>query len=72
MARAEGCDVFVTGEMNHHDVVGALHAGMHVILGNHTSTERGYLPRLAKRLRVLLPGVEVRVSEKDRDPLVTI
>jgi dinuclear metal center YbgI/SA1388 family protein len=72
LARAEGCDVFVTGEMNHHDVVGALHAGMHVILGNHTSTERGYLPRLAKRLRVLLPGVEVRVSEKDRDPLVTI
>lgn len=71
-ARAEGCEVFVTGEMSHHDVMGALHAGMSVILGNHTSTERGYLPRLAARLAAGLPKMDIRISTKDRDPLVTI
>lgn len=72
LARREGCEVFVTGEMSHHDVTGALHAGMHVILGNHTSTERGYLPRLASRLEQTLPGLGVIVSREDRDPLITV
>ncbi len=72
IARHEGCEVFVTGEMAHHDVMGALHAGMSVVLGNHTSTERGYLPRLATMLRERLPGVECVVSKADRDPLITV
>jgi dinuclear metal center YbgI/SA1388 family protein len=72
IARQEGCEVFVTGEMQHHDVMGALHAGMSVVLGNHTSTERGYLPRLARLLTERLPGVECLVSKADRDPLVTV
>jgi len=72
IARQEGCEVFVTGEMAHHDVMGALHAGMSVVLGNHTSTERGYLPRLAARLREKLPGLEVSIAKTDRDPLVTV
>lgn len=72
LARAEGCEVFVTGEMSHHDVMGALHAGMSVILGNHTSTERGYLPRLAARLQAALPGASVIVSKADKDPLITV
>ncbi len=69
-ARSQGCDVFVTGEMTHHDVLGALNAGMSVILGGHTSTERGYLPRLRERLALL--GVDARVSTMDRDILTTI
>lgn len=72
IARQEGCEVFVTGEMAHHDVMGALHAGMSIVLGNHTSTERGYLPRLATMLRERLPGVECVVSKADRDPLITV
>ncbi|MCB9846034.1 MAG: Nif3-like dinuclear metal center hexameric protein [Phycisphaeraceae bacterium] len=65
----EGCQVFVTGEMRHHNVMDALHRGMAVLLAGHTNTERGFLPRLASRLRGLLPGVDVRQSESDRDPL---
>ncbi|MBS0195437.1 MAG: Nif3-like dinuclear metal center hexameric protein [Planctomycetes bacterium] len=72
LARSEGCEVFVTGEMSHHDVMGALHAGMNVLLGNHTSTERGFLPRLAQRLSVAMPGATVLVSKADKDPLVTV
>jgi len=71
-ARGEGCEVFVTGEMSHHDVMGALHAGMSVILGNHTSTERGYLPRLAEQIRGALPLAAVVISAADSDPLVTV
>lgn len=69
LARREGCDAFITGEMTHHAVLGALHAGMSVLLAGHTNTERGYLPRLAERLRTMLPGVEIVVSTTDRDPL---
>jgi dinuclear metal center YbgI/SA1388 family protein len=69
-ARADGCEVFVTGEMKHHEVNAALAAGLSVILGGHTATERGYLPSYATLLGARLPGVEFVVSSADRDPLV--
>jgi dinuclear metal center YbgI/SA1388 family protein len=72
LARDEGCQVFVTGEMKHHDVMSALHAGMSVILAGHTNTERGYLPRLARRIEAQLPGIKALVSVSDRDPLVRV
>ncbi len=69
-ARADGCEVFVTGEMKHHEVNAALAAGLSVILGGHTATERGYLPSYASLLRARLPKAEFVVSSADRDPLV--
>lgn len=71
LAKSEECEVFVTGEMKHHEVLGALNAGMSVVLGGHTSTERGYLPRLQARIEELLPSLKVVVSRSDVDPLVT-
>ena len=68
-ARAEGCEMFITGEMKYHSVLAALHAGSGVILAGHTNTERGYLPRLSRRLAEMLPGVEFKVSTLDRDLL---
>ncbi len=68
-ARAEGCEAYVTGELSHHKVMASLHAGMSVILGEHTGTERGYLPRLAQRLGAELPGCQPTVSREDVDPL---
>lgn len=70
LALAEGCQVFVTGEMKHHEVLPMLDAGMSVILAGHTNTERGYLPRLAERLAVELPGGTFIVSEADRSPFI--
>lgn len=67
MASGEGCEVFVTGEMRYHAVVKALEQGVSVILGGHTNTERGYLPRLAGRLEALLSDARFVVSSRDRD-----
>jgi dinuclear metal center YbgI/SA1388 family protein len=71
-AKAEGCEVYVTGECSHHQVLASLHAGVSVILGEHTGTERGYLPRLAARLTKELPGLDVRLATADVDPLQPI
>lgn len=71
-ARADNCDVFVTGEMKHHEVLDALNSGMSVILAGHTNTERGYLPRLAKRIESLMPGATTIVSQCDRSPRVPV
>lgn len=48
-----GCtsDVWLTGEMSHHEVLDAVHAGTSVILCEHSNSERGFLKQeLAKRL----------------------
>jgi dinuclear metal center YbgI/SA1388 family protein len=71
-ARADGCEVFVTGEMKHHEVLAALNSGLSVILAGHTNTERGYLGRLAQKLGERLKGVEVKVSQCDRSPRVPV
>jgi len=71
-ARADGCEVFVTGEMKHHEMLDALNSGISLILAGHTNTERGYLPRLAKRLMEELPGVRAVVSQADRSPRVPV
>jgi len=68
-AIAEGCELFVTGEMKHHEIVAATQRGLSILLAGHTNTERGYLRVLAERLRVLLPGVETRLAETDVDPV---
>lgn len=68
-AAARGAECFVTGEMKHHEVLGALDRGVSVILAGHTETERGYLPHFAARLKDALPGAEVLVSSSDRTPL---
>lgn len=70
-AASAGCELFVTGEMRHHDIVAALHRGVSVLLAGHTNTERGYLPRLARRLGESLPGARVEISRADRDILTT-
>jgi dinuclear metal center YbgI/SA1388 family protein len=67
-AIAQDCQVFFTGEMRHHDVLGATARGCSVILAGHTSTERPYLKVLAKRLRDET-DLEVIVSKRDVDPL---
>lgn len=68
-ALAEGCELYLTGEMKHHEVLAATGAGLAVIAAGHTNTERPYLPVLAQRLGRLLPGVRVLTSTTDRDPM---
>jgi len=42
-AITQGCELFFTGEMRHHDVLAAQAQGCTVLLAGHTNTERGYL-----------------------------
>lgn len=69
LAQHEGCEIFFTGELKHHEVMDCLRRGMGVILAGHTNTERGYLPRLAQKLKSVLSGCKFVVSRADKDPL---
>lgn len=60
-------DVFITGEMSHHEVLDAVHKGTSVILCEHTNTERGYLKLYKATLEEFLK-LEVLLSEYDSDP----
>jgi len=61
----EGCTLFFTGEMSHHEGLAAVHRGCTVLLAGHTNTERGFMPVLASRLSRELNGHDVRVSAAD-------
>lgn len=66
-------DVWLTGEMSHHELLTAVQAGTSVILTDHTNTERGYLPELARRIEEGMGGDAVCVvTELDADPLVVM
>lgn len=63
-------DCYLTGEMSHHNILAATLNGSHVILCEHTNTERGYLPFFARLLeKAVGTGVEITVSSKDADPI---
>ncbi|XP_057883847.1 NIF3-like protein 1 [Melospiza georgiana] len=63
-------DVYLTGEMSHHDVLDAVANGISVILCEHSNTERGFLSELREALTIHLQNkINIIVSEKDRDPL---
>jgi dinuclear metal center YbgI/SA1388 family protein len=77
-----GMDVWVTGELSHHDVLAATAGGTAVILTHHSKCERGFLPVMEGRLRAALqaavledgsaPNFVWQVSSVDADPLVTV
>ncbi|XP_004576997.1 NIF3-like protein 1 [Ochotona princeps] len=63
-------DLYLTGEMSHHDVLNAVSQGVNVILCEHSNTERGFLSDLRDMLHVHLEGkINIILSETDRDPL---
>eukprot|EP00058_Branchiostoma_floridae_P020393 XP_002605883.1 hypothetical protein BRAFLDRAFT_87445 [Branchiostoma floridae] len=66
-------DVYLTGEMSHHNVLDAVAMGTSVILCEHSNTERGFLRVLQGQLTAMLDGkVEVVVSDVDKDPLEVV
>ena len=64
-----GVDLLLTGELRHHDILAHRARGASVILSDHTNTERGYLPRLASRMRAATDA-RVVCSAVDADPLI--
>lgn len=62
-------ELYLTGEMSHHEVLDAVHRGTNVILTNHSNSERGFLIKFKEIIEEKLPGVEFILSETDADPL---
>ncbi|XP_061613302.1 NIF3-like protein 1 isoform X2 [Phyllopteryx taeniolatus] len=66
-------DLYVTGEMSHHEVLDAVAKGTSVILSDHSNSERGYLSVFRDKLTEKVPAdVVVMVSKADRDPLEVV
>eukprot|EP00835_Amoeboradix_gromovi_P003221 NODE_204_length_14945_cov_0.251313.p7 type:complete len:250 gc:universal NODE_204_length_14945_cov_0.251313:5849-6598(+) len=64
-------DCYITGELDHHSILGFVEKNKMVIVTNHTNTERGYLAVLKRKLTEL--GIsDVAVSINDRDPLAVV
>ncbi|XP_045171203.2 NIF3-like protein 1 [Mercenaria mercenaria] len=63
-------DLYVTGEMSHHEVLHAVYNGSSVILCDHSNTERGYLTVIKTKLQESLDSkTTVVITEVDCDPL---
>ncbi len=66
-------DLFLTGELRHHDTAARVARGQSVILCDHTNTERGYLPTLREELLRRTEGaLTVFIAERDREPLEVV
>lgn len=67
-ALAARADLYLTGEMRHHDALACAARGMTVVCALHSNSERKALRRYAERLTVATAGLLITVSEADRDP----
>lgn len=65
-----GADAFLTGELRHHDALGAVAKERGILATMHSNSERAAIRAHAARIARALPGVDVRFSEADADPFV--
>ncbi len=65
---AAKCDLYLTGELKHHQALAAQEAGLTCICLSHTVSERFILSKLAKQLQKQIKQVTIRISRKDADP----
>jgi dinuclear metal center YbgI/SA1388 family protein len=61
-------DVYLTGELRHHDALKAASAAVTVMCTLHSNSERPVMAHLAAQLKEALPALECVVSTQDADP----
>ncbi len=66
-ALAAGAELFLTGELRHHDALRAVSAGVTVVCALHSASERAALGSLERALAER-SGLEVARSAEDREP----
>lgn len=71
-AIAQKAQLYLTGEMRHHDAIKAARAGVTVVCTLHSNSERATLTRLKTRLEQSLPGLRYLLSRTDRDPFALL
>lgn len=64
----ERADLYLTGELKHHQALAAQEAGLTCVCLSHTVSERFILKKLATQLQKQLKNVTIRISRKDADP----
>ena len=67
---AAKCELYVTGELKHHQALAAQEAGLCCLCLSHSVSERFILKKLAQRLQKLAKTVTIAVSNKDADPFL--
>jgi dinuclear metal center YbgI/SA1388 family protein len=65
---AAGADLYLTGELKHHQALAAREAGLTCICLSHTASERFILKKVARQIREHAGALTVRISRKDADP----
>jgi dinuclear metal center YbgI/SA1388 family protein len=63
-----GAELYLTGEIRHHDAVKAAAVGMTVVCTLHSNSERAVLKRLKKRLEEVAGMPPIWIAETDQDP----
>ncbi len=67
-AIAAKADVYLTGEIRHHDAIRAANQNLTVVCTLHSNSERAILTRLQARLTKEVPAIPFVLSQSDRDP----
>ncbi len=65
---AQKADLYLTGELKHHQALAAQEAGLTCICLSHTVSERFILKKLAKQLQKQLKETTINISKTDADP----
>lgn len=71
-AMGQRADLYVTGELRHHDALRAGSSGMNVVCALHSNSERRVLDHLRSKLAHRLAGIEITVSKMDHDPFEVV
>ncbi len=64
-ALASGADVFVTGDIGHHDGIDAVDQGLLIIDAGHYGIEHIFIRQMADFLRETFPGLKVKEAKYD-------
>jgi len=65
---AANADLYLTGELKHHQALAAQEAGLTCICLSHTVSERFILKKIAKQLQKPLKNTIIKISRTDKDP----
>jgi dinuclear metal center YbgI/SA1388 family protein len=65
---AAKADLYITGELKHHQALAAQEAGLTCICLSHTVSERFILKKFAKQLQKQIGQISIKISKKDIDP----
>jgi dinuclear metal center YbgI/SA1388 family protein len=65
---AHGCDIYITGELKHHDALVAQEAGLLCLCLSHSFSERFILKELRDKIGGDCGDVPLRLSTADKDP----